>query len=616
MRIRYLPEALINRIAAGEVIERPAAALKELVENAIDAGATKIDVTLEGGGKNLISVTDNGCGMTHDELIAATDRHATSKLPDDDLLHIAHLGFRGEALPSIASVARVQIRTRSAETGEAWDLTIKAGRKGEPKPSSHPKGTQIEVHDLFYAVPARLKFLKSDTAEIRAARDMLRRLAMTVPEVAFSLTVDGRSSLNLPASLDRAGRLTALLGRDVMGAVLPLDGVREGVRLSGFAGLPTLNKPTTASQYLFVNGRAVQDRQLIGALKGAYGDTLPRGRHPVAALFLTLPPEEVDVNVHPAKAEVRFRDAGGVRSLIVSTVRGVLEEAAPRSAAGLDHSVRTFDPYRRTPGSIQDSARSPALPYRRGTSAAVPSTYARGVAESLPLGNFQAAPATRAFESPESLQSPVPQQQPGTTPTQEQDTNYPLGAAVAQIHGTYILAQTGEGLTVIDQHAAHERIVYETLKAQQAEHGVAAQRLLTPVIITCSAEDQELITAAQDTFSALGLEIEPFGPEALAVQAVPALIAEKLDIPGLIADLLDELRENGSSDTAQDKLFEALSRRACHGSVRAGRKLNIDEMNSLLRQMEQTPLSGQCNHGRPTSVALSLTEIEKLFQRR
>ncbi len=597
MRIRYLPETLINQIAAGEVIERPAAAVKELVENAIDAGASKIEIHIREGGKTAIIVSDDGSGMSREELAAALDRHATSKLPGDDLLNIAHLGFRGEALASIAAVARVKIQTREKE-GDAWEITAEGGKKGEPSPSSHPKGTQIEVRDLFYATPARLKFMKTERAEFMAVKDMVTRLAMAFPDISFQLTHNDKASINLPAAKNTQGRLAAILGREFGDNSMQIDAARKSIQLSGYAGLPTLHRGTMQYQYLFVNGRPVKDRLLNGCVRAAYADVLHRDRHPMVALFLDLPATEVDVNVHPAKAEVRFRDAALVRSLIISALKHALHEGGFKASSSVSTQALS---------SMRPANGGPALPLHRGASPAVPSQYAYGnLAEATHqsyapqnMAQMDITPSARAEEIP-----------------QTQTEHYPLGSARAQLHENYIVAQTQDGLVVVDQHAAHERLVYERFKAQMAENGVEKQGLLTPEIVELEESQQQNLLSFRDELAKLGLEIEPFGSGAIAVQSIPALLSDKADIQRLVQDLADEILDQGETQKLEERLNEILSTMACHGSVRSGRRMNAEEMNALLRQMEETPLSGQCNHGRPTYIELKLSDIEKLFGRR
>lgn len=590
MRIRHLPETLINQIAAGEVIERPAAAVKELAENSIDAGATKIEIDIRDGGKSLIVVSDNGHGMGRDDLIAALDRHATSKLPGEDLLNIHTMGFRGEALPSIAAVSRMKISTRE-QGDEAWEIEIAAGKKGDPAPSSHPSGTKIEIRDLFYATPARLKFMKSERAEYMAVKDSVSRLAMAAPHIAFRLTHDGASSLNLPGTADARERLAAILGRDFGENSLSIKAERENISLTGYAGLPTLHRATMQYQYLFVNGRPVRDKLLNGCVRAAYMDVLAQGRHPVVALFLDLPAEHVDVNVHPAKLEVRFRDPAMIRSLIIGALKHALHQGGMQSStAASGAALQSFQ--------RQGSFRPQAASY-----APVSSAARHALAESArPFYTVQMdlAPSARAEAPPE--ESPA--------------LSYPLGAARAQIHENYIIAQNEEGLVIVDQHAAHERLVYERFKAQMEERGIEKQGLLTPEIVDLDEKPAQSLLELAPTLARLGLEIEPFGSGAVAVQAIPALLAGRADISRLIRDLADEIAHDDHTDGLERRMHMLLSTMACHGSVRSGRRLNAEEMNALLRQMETTPRAGQCNHGRPTYIALKLSDIEKLFGRK
>lgn len=610
MRIRYLPETLINQIAAGEVLERPAAAVKEMVENALDAGASKIDVRLEDGGKSLIVIDDDGSGMSREELIAALDRHATSKLPDDDLLNIQFLGFRGEALPSIASVSRMQIATR-AHDGDAWEITAEGGRKQDPAPSNHPKGTHIEVRDLFYATPARLKFMKTARSEFLAVKDTLLRLAMAHHNVAFSLTHDGKQNFSYPAVLDAQSRLSAVLGREFGENVMPIEAEREGLSLRGYAGLPTYHRGNAQHQYLFVNGRPVKDRMLNGCVRAAYSDVLARDRHPVLALFLTVPPTLVDVNVHPAKTEVRFQDAGLVRGLIISTLKHAIHDHGFQVSAAVSQGALG----RLNAGGVGGGNMRPALPMHRGAVAPVPRSYAYGAGGGMAEATHQVyAPQmdwgadlgvsarAEAFVEPDHTQDAEPQ--------------HPLGAARAQLHENYIVAQTAGGVVIVDQHAAHERLVYEKFKAQIAADGVVTQGLLSPEIVEMDEAEAERLLRFADELAKLGLEIEPFGAGAIAVQSVPALLGAKPDLQRLIRDLADEVTERDTAQGLEERLNHILSTMACHGSVRSGRRMQVDEMNALLRQMESTPLSGQCNHGRPTYVTLSLDDIEKLFGRK
>jgi DNA mismatch repair protein MutL len=595
--IRRLPETVVNRIAAGEVIERPAAAIKELVENAIDAQATRVEVTMAEAGRALIAVVDDGMGMSRDELALAIERHATSKLPDDDLLRIATLGFRGEALPSIGAVSRMSVTSRTRAAAEAWRLAVEGGEVHAPVPAAHPPGTRVEVRDLFYATPARLKFLKGERAETAAASDAINRLAMAYPGVAFQLTSDGRALVKLPAAngdlfAARLERLSGVIGRDFFANALAIETSREGVRLTGHAGLPTYHRATAQHQYLFVNGRPVRDKLLAGAVRAAYADFLARDRHPVVALFVELDAEQVDVNVHPTKAEVRFRDAGLVRGLIVGSLRHALAEAGHRASTTVAAGVL---------GAVRPEASMPALPMGRGGWMPRGPGLAEAAAAYLaqaPLATLD-RPSVRVADA-----APV-----------AAAAEYPLGIARAQIHETYIVAQTADGIVVVDPHAAHERLVYEKMKRDLAAGGITRQVLLIPAVVELDEPAVERVLARAAEFAELGLVIEPFGPGAVAVREVPALLGET-DAVGLVRDLADELAELGDALSLKEKLGDVCGTMACHGSVRAGRRLNADEMNALLRQMEQTPHAGQCNHGRPTYVELKLADIEKLFGRR
>lgn len=595
MRIRHLPETLINQIAAGEVVERPAAAVKELVENAIDAGATRIDVEIRDGGKSLIRVSDNGIGMTRDELVAALDRHATSKLPDGDLENIHTLGFRGEALPSIGAVSRMRLASRARETPtEAWEIAIEGGRKSDPAPSSHPEGTRIDVRDLFYATPARLKFMKGDKAEYSAVKDILIRLGMAFPGVGFTLTNNGIQSLNLPpVALGaphemRGQRLGVLLGDDFTANALKIDAARDAARLTGHISLPTYHRGTAQFQYLFVNGRPVRDKLLHAAVRVAYADVLARDRHAVVALFLDLPSGEVDINVHPAKAEVRFRDAATIRGMMIGA---------------LQHAIH--DGSRQTTSTLTAHTLSAVRPAYNAAPAA-------GFGESA-FHSYRPMPAAAAAQ----MASLIPSARAEPPPAAEQDTapDYPLGAARAQIHENYILAQTQDGLVIVDQHAAHERLVYERFKNEMADGGIPGQGLLVPEIVTLADTEASALLEHVATLSSLGLEIEPFGIDAIAVRSIPALLSGRADVQRLIRDLADEITDRGTANGLAERINALLSTMACHGSVRSGRRLNVEEMNALLRQMEETPNSGQCNHGRPTSIKLTLKDIERLFGR-
>jgi len=603
--IRRLPAGAVNRIAAGEVIERPAAVIKELVENALDAGAARIDVEIDRGGKTRMVVTDDGCGMGADDLLLAVERHATSKLApgadgDYDLTNIATMGFRGEALPSIGAVARLSITSRSADSDGAWRLDVEGGALREPAPAGFSgTGARIEVRDLFYATPARLKFLKSDQAETTAIGEVVRRLAMARPDVTFSLTFSGRKMLALAAQAsDEAGRLArlgAIMGRDFGDNAIAIDAAREGARVSGFAGVPTYNRGLPDKQYLFVNGRPVRDKLIVGAVRGAYADFLSKDRHPVVALFLDLPARDVDVNVHPAKTEVRFRDAGAMRGLLVGALRHGLAEAGHRASTTTSaYALGRMQPQGAPAHAYQSAARS--NPFR----------------QDLPPAHDGLADRAYAFEGTDA---PTARDDMGAPAQEAPQTDYPLGAARAQIHETYIVAQTADGLVIVDQHAAHERLVYERMKARLGEGRVAGQGLLIPEIVSLTADEIARLEPRFAEFEELGLVMERFGDDAVMVRETPALLGE-VNVKGLVESLADDLSAIGETLSLKERLEEVCSSMACHGSVRAGRRLNAEEMNALLRQMEATPHSGQCNHGRPTFVELKLADIERLFGRR
>ena len=592
--IRLLPETLVNRIAAGEVIERPAAAVKELVENAIDAGAARIDVALRDGGGSLIAVEDDGQGMTRDELTLAVERHATSKLPDDDLTRIATLGFRGEALPSIGAVSRLAIVSRARGADDAWRLDVEGGAVGEPKPAARSHGTQATVRDLFFATPARLKFLKEPRTELAHAVDAVERLAMAHPQIAFSIAEDGRQTRRYPAATGdlfdaRLSRLSAILGKDFAANAMRVEATRPGLRLSGHAGVPTYNRATAAQQYLFVNGRPVRDRLLGGAVRAAYRDFLARDRHPVVALFLEVDPALVDVNVHPAKTEVRFRESALVRGLIVGALRRTLAENGHQASTSVAAAaLGAFRPGEAPPSGVARETlavwQGPATTENAGAS----------------LPGLAADPASTA---------------PASMPDGRALAEFPLGAARAQLHETYIVAQTRDGIVIVDQHAAHERLVHERMKQALASSGVERQVLLIPEVVELGEAACERLIARAGELRELGLLIEAFGRGAVAVREVPALLGQ-VDAAGLARDLADELAELDDHLSLKERLEQVSGTMACHGSVRAGRLLKPEEMNALLRQMEATPHSGQCNHGRPTYVELKLADIERLFGRR
>ena len=581
MSIRLLPETVVNRIAAGEVVERPASVVKELVENSIDAGARRIDVVLRDGGCSLISVTDDGAGMTPEELDLAVERHATSKLPDDDLLRIATLGFRGEALPSIGSVSRLAITSRTQGGESAWTVAVEGGRKRAVQPAAHPPGTRIEVRDLFFATPARLKFLKSPRTEQGHAVDAVNRLGMAHPGIALSLG-DGSRGLVKLAAASALDRLGAIMGRAFADNALAIEAERDGLHLSGHIALPTLNRGNAAMQYLFVNGRPVRDKVLFGAVRAAYRDLLASDRHPLVALFLDVPAEAVDVNVHPAKTEVRFQDAALVRGLIVSALAHTLADAGHRASSTV--AATAFGAMR--PGG------------------GAPWPVSRGMAETA-----------SAFQAPLGDLGARPSAPPAAETGPEASDGFPLGTARAQVHATYIVSQTTDGIIIVDQHAAHERLVHERMRKALEGGTVASQGLLLPEVVEMDETLASRVAARADELRELGLVVENFGAGAVVVRALPALLGET-DAAGLVRDLADELAEFDATLSLRDRLLEVCATMACHGSVRAGRRLGEAEMNALLREMEATPHSGQCSHGRPTYVELKLADIEKLFGRR
>lgn len=607
--VRRLTEDMINRIAAGEVVERPASVVKELVENAIDAGAKRVEIVTAGGGTALIRVTDDGGGMTHDDLGLAIDRHCTSKLTDD-LLDIRTLGFRGEALASIGSVARLSIASRHASEPHGWEIVVEGGLVHPPRPAGLNSGTRVEVTDLFFSTPARLKFLKGERAESSAITDIVKRLAMAHPEVRFSLNGSDRSAIDYPVAHGDepfVERLGQILGQDFVDNSLAIDAIREGVRLTGYAGLPTYNRANGLQQFLFVNGRPVRDKLLMGALRAGYADVMSRDRHPVAALRIDLEPHGVDVNVHPAKSDVRFRDPGLVRGLIVGALRNAIHQAGHRSAT--TGGGATIAAFRTGETSTAPSWRPSALMPSFGNTAAAPSwrDWANSPAPA-PQFSEAAQPAFAAVNQPSADAR-------ANTVQAIDPTDRPLGAARAQVHENYIIAQTEHGVVIVDQHAAHERLVYERLKTALARSGVARQILLIPDIIDLPEDDVARLLKRADELAELGLAIESFGPGAVAVRETPALLGE-LDTRSLLVDLADDLAEWDDTTRLREKLDHVAATMACHGSVRSGRRLRPEEMDALLREMEATPGSGQCNHGRPTYVELKLADIERLFGRR
>ena len=591
-RIRRLPEGLINQIAAGEVVERPASAVKELIENAIDAGASCIDVIMRDGGRTLISVEDDGHGMPAEALGLAVERHATSKLPDDDLGHIRTLGFRGEALPSIGSVSRLAIISRATGAMDAWSIAVEGGAVAAPAPAAIRHGTRVEIRDLFFATPARLKFLKTPRTEFNHAVEAIERLAMAHPAISFSLGDGTRTTLRLRVLGDGSSnsglrRLAAVMGQEFEDNALWLDATREGIRLTGYVGLPTMNKRTSAQQYLFVNGRPVRDRLLYGAVRAACADFVPNDRHAMAALFLDAPDDTVDVNVHPAKTEVRFRDPSLIRGLIVGTVKRAFTGAGHRASSTVSAAALSM---------LGDSLLGDSTPFPGAGGACSPTGTAqldlRGQPFSRPAG-----PPTQDMAAAADA--------PG----------FPLGAACAQLHTTYIVAQTRDGVVIVDQHAAHERLVYERMKAALAADGIDRQLLLIPEVVELPEGAAARLCEHAEDLARIGLMLEAFGPGAVIVREIPALLGET-DVKGLIRDVAEDIEMMGTTLALEEKLGHICGTMACHGSVRAGRQLNVEEMNVLLRQMENTPHAGQCNHGRPTYVELKLPEIERLFGRR
>lgn len=589
--IRRLPSNLINQIAAGEVVERPASAVKELVENAIDAGATRIEISLREGGRSLITVMDNGCGIPSDEMALALERHATSKLPDEDLFNIVSLGFRGEALPSIGAVSRLTLTSRPSSSLEGWKLSVEGGVLGALEPTPFPVGTKIEVRDLFFAIPARLKFLKTPATETAHVKEMVQRLAMAYEHITFILKEDQRTLLSLEAVPKTAEgqlkRLSEIMGSDFFENSLPINADREGFKMTGFISLPTLNRSNAQMQFLFINGRPVRDKVLVGAVRAAYQDFLAHDRHPLLSLFLEIPTRFVDVNVHPAKTEVRFQDSGFVRGFIVSVLKSTLAGMAHRTSTSSAHQAleamgtvsfqkqRSFTSFAASPRAVSSSF----FVQESGENLAMPLARTVVMEEETPVGNF------------------------------------PLGAACAQLHETYIISQTEGGLVIVDQHAAHERLVYERLKRDLEATGVKRQLLLIPEIVEVTDSEMVMLLQHAEDLEKMGLIFDQFGERALAIREVPALLGHT-DLQRLVRDLAEEFVESGASFKLKEKIHEVCSLMACHGSVRAGKKMSISEMNDLLRQMEATLYSGQCNHGRPTQVELKLSDIEKLFGRR
>ena len=617
MTIRILPNNLVNQIAAGEVVERPASVLKELVENSIDAGATSIEVTLADGGKSLMIVADNGKGMSKDELPIAVERHATSKLPDDNLFNINFLGFRGEALPSISSVARLSITSRVQGAENAWKIEVNGGEKSEVMPAALSKGTRIEVRDLFYATPARLKFLKTAAAETGQCVDIMNRIALANPKISFYLNDEKGKKIALNAQQGelfdaRLKRLSEVMGREFEENSFLIDAQRENLRISGFASLPTLNKANSLSQYLFVNNRPVRDKLLLGAIKGAYQDVLERNRYPMCALYFDIDPAYVDVNVHPAKAEVRFYDNALVRGLLVSAIRNALNQAGQRASNVMDVSAFVQD---QIPEFDVNGAKLPETAALEETSFAFQTEPLRPHGGFAFQGYSRSSGGSRQAVLPELERKFSVRTEESIPAAQIQSEEVgPLGLAKAQFHDTYIISQTEDSIIIVDQHAAHERIVMEKMKDNLARGKVASQMLLIPEVIDLKPSDKVRILENAEELAKLGLQVEEFGPSAVIVREIPALLGD-CDVKSLIQDIVEEMAEWGKGFELTEKMHLVCATMACHGSVRAGRRLNIDEMNRLLRDMERTPHSGQCNHGRPTYIELKISDFEKLFHR-
>ncbi|MEZ5690097.1 MAG: DNA mismatch repair endonuclease MutL [Rickettsiales bacterium] len=628
--IRVLPPTLINQIAAGEVIERPASVVKELIENSLDAKAKNIEISLEQGGKNLISISDDGKGMSKEELSLAIQRHATSKLPDNDLLNINFLGFRGEALPSIGSVSRMSITSKSTGQKDGWKITVEGGNIGDVSPASIGCATSIKIRDLFYATPARLKFLKSERSEIAQINDIVKRLAMANHHVSFILSSNGKTTLKTASNNKRINRISDIMGKNFADNSVALDYKRDNIRLTGFASLPTFNKGTSSEQYLFINGRAVRDRLLLGAIKGAYQGVLAHDRHPVVVLFIEIPNQEVDVNVHPAKAEVRFRDNQAVRSLIVGAIRNALNDVGFRASSTVSASaLERFSTHSKSASgysNINNNVNSPLnrfyQPLEKAMDIPILEESSGGGFNNHPpvvepfIPSEMMPPLARYDEIYKEIEKSEEQNKYDSNSVGMQDyTSYPLGAARCQLHKTYIVAQTDDGIVIVDQHAAHERLVLEKMKLSINKNNISRQKLLIPEIVTLSEDVVEALIMRQGELLEFGFVIEKFGDETIIVRETPAMLGE-VNVQDMVRELADNISEYGQTLALKEKIEQLSGTIACHGSIRAGRMLNIAEMNDLLRQMEQTPLSGQCNHGRPTYIELKLKDIEILFGRR
>ncbi|MBS0185037.1 MAG: DNA mismatch repair endonuclease MutL [Proteobacteria bacterium] len=614
MALRALPENLINQIAAGEVVERPASALKELVENSLDAGATRLDVHIRGGGKNLLSVQDNGSGMTAQELLLAVERHTTSKLSDEDLWNIRTFGFRGEALPSIGAISRLFISSRISSQDMGWKLKVEGGLKSGVEPVSHSLGTRVEVRDLFYATPARLKFLKADATETSHALEILTRIAMAHPQVSFFMKEDERDLLSVSCVSESLfaeedqffQRIRDIMGKEFSENALPLSMERNGVRIFGLISLPTLHRGGASHQYLFVNKRPVKDRMIQAAVRDSYQDLIPHGRYPMYALFLDVPNDLVDVNVHPSKTEVRFREGGMVRGTLTGALKTTLGGAYHKTSSTI--SQETLASFKKPSFQREGFSRDTFYSKPFSQSSYSQNAFDRQLFEPSPASYPSSlagmdVPMGRSFLKEEE---PFEAQQAALT--------YPLGMAVAQFHETYIVAQTNDGIVLVDQHAAHERLVYEKLKKLFSEEKIERQSLLIPEVVELQSEEISCLLEHLSDLEAFGLILEPFGGNAVLIREVPALLGD-FDLKSLVKDLVDELKDLESHHTLKERLHEVCSSIACHGSVRAGKRMNLLEMNALLRDMEKTPFSGQCNHGRPTYVELKLKDVERLFGR-
>ncbi len=624
MTIRLLPQNLINQIAAGEVVERPASAMKELIENAIDAGSTCIEIKIQNGGKTYFSVSDNGKGMTPEEMSLAVERHATSKLPTDDLFQINFLGFRGEALPSIGSVAKLTITSRPKDAADAWQIRVEAGIKQKPRPAPHGFGTTVEVQDLFYATPARLKFLKSDQSEYLSIKETVNRLAMAYPNVQFILADDRRTILNYPVASTLFQRVSQVIGKSFDENAVPVEAEYEDIKLNGFVGLPTYTRSTSTEQYLFVNGRFIKDKMLIGAIRGAFQGLIGHDTYPVLALFLSVPPEEVDVNVHPAKIEVRFKDNARIRGLLVAAIRNALAEHGHKTATtigvgALEKSEKQIVPHKvHMPSAFSgrntslfsqsDISLSDSVTAQNRETDIVPQTFDNiGYSVKTYQNQIEAPKITGNYiKSTDAIEQ-------NKSETVDYDDFPPLGLAKAQLHKTYIISQTPDSIVITDQHAAHERLTYEKL-AKNTYRNMQTQLLLIPEIVDLKPDEVMFLSARSTELKEFGFVVDAFGNDCVAVREIPALL-NKTDIPSLVQDLVDTIKEFDDTVLLKDKIKDICARMACHGSVRAGRELTIDEMNALLRQMEECGTSGQCIHGRPTYIELKLSDIEKLFGR-